>query len=184
MWGLPPFLYTTNGTTGKWDPAGHGPVKKKKKIPKSEAKKIKNKINFSSQQILNDDMSLGMPNGVLIRVDSRFRTKTELKCRQLVLSFKGRNVKLKGFVFSSATTFWLKLFEIDKRIFDPQNRTTYSHPKSVIMDRTIFSDKVTDHTAPNCVSLKALNGDTYFSTISVKSLSSTKSKDLRGNWRW
>jgi hypothetical protein len=43
-------------------------------------------------------MSLGTPNGVLIRVDSRFRAETKLKCRQLILSSKGRNVKLKGFI--------------------------------------------------------------------------------------
>ena len=42
-------------------------------------------------------MSLGMPNGVLIKVDSRFQAETELNCHQLVLSFNGRNVKLEGF---------------------------------------------------------------------------------------
>ncbi len=43
-------------------------------------------------------MSLGTPNSVLIKVDSRFQAETELKCHQLILSSKGRNVKLEGFI--------------------------------------------------------------------------------------
>ena len=127
-------------------------------------------------------MSLGMPNGVLIKIDSRFQAKTELKYHPLIVVSKGCNVKLEGFILLSQT-FWFGLLEISKRTFDPKNRTTCSHLKSVTMNRTIFSNRMTDHTAPNCVLFEALNGDIYFSTVSVKSLSSTKSIDLRGNWR-
>ena len=43
-------------------------------------------------------MSLGTPNGVLIKVNNHFQAETELKFHQLILSSKGRNVKLEGFI--------------------------------------------------------------------------------------
>ena len=48
---------------------------------------------------------------------------------------------------------------------------TCSHPKSITVNQTIFSDKIADHTIPDCVSFKTLNGDIYISPLFRSNLS-------------